>query len=327
MNRKRVIEILSLLGRKSKTISKINKTLSLIEMKHMSRYDDVTYAKKYYKKYTGKRLDLDNPKSFNEKIWWLKLYNRDPLLTVCSDKYAVRDYVKECGLRRILTNIYGVYKNANDINFDQFEDEVFLKCTHGSGVNIIYDPNKPFDRSDFINTFNSHLKHNAYLNSREWGYKNIKPQIICEEVIRDKSGQLPEDYKFLCFDGEPKLLIRSVGVCGVDGRHSVTGERISNVYDMDYKYIPIITSFPTREGALSKRPENFEDMILIARILSKPFPHCRVDLYNINGKIYFGEITFYHSGGCGNIEPEEWALKMGEWINLDSPKIKRSETK
>lgn len=323
MNRHTLIEVLSKAGRKNSFMKFVNVMMAKIERKHMSKYNDKEYAIRFYKKYRGEYLDIDNPKLFNEKIWWLKFNNRDPLITQCSDKYLVRDYVKECGLEDILTQLYGVYHTAEDVKFQEFEKEIFLKCNHGSGVNIIFDPHKKFDKKAFIKNFNRQLKHNSYYNSREWGYKDINPVIIAEEVIRDSKGNLPEDFKFLCFDGEPKLLIRSMGVCDIEGKHSLTGKRISNVYDMDYNYVPITTSFPTKEDEMTDKPINFEQMKDVARKLSEPFPHCRVDLYNVEGVIYFGEITFYHSGGCGNIEPQQWALKMGSWINLESDKVKK----
>ena len=124
----------------------------------------------------------------------------------------------------------------------------------------------------------------------------------------------------MCFGGEPKLLFYSDGVCDEKGMHSVEGQRFTNVYDMDFQYVPIIASYPTRPDIVVRKPETFEKMKEYARVLSKPFPHCRVDFYTYEGKVYFGEITFYHSGGCGNITPIDWALKMGQWIDLDSIK-------
>ena len=292
-----------------------------VKVSLLSRLSDETFAKIKYKENTGKTLDLKNPTTFNEKLWWLKLNNRDPLLTICSDKYKVREYVKQCGLEHILTKLYGVYDNANDIDFDKLPDRAFIKTNHGSGTNIIWDRNKPFNIQKFRRKFNNALKRNYFWQSREWNYKNIEPKIIVEEVLEDKDGNLPIDYKFLCFDGDPRLLLVSENVCTKTGEHNNSDDRYTNVYDMNYKLLPITIKFRNDKKTKVKKPNNFKKMIDCAKILSSPFPHCRIDLYNIDGKIYFGEITFYHGGACHNIEPLTWDKKMGDWIDLNSDKI------
>ena len=275
---------------------------------------DVNFAKSKYKKSTGKELNITNPKTFDEKLWYLKLHNRDPLLTKCSDKFEVRKYVEDCGYADILNDLYGVYDNAKDIDFENIKEPIFFKCNHCSGANIIYYPNQPFDKVDFIKKFNFVLKQNYYWKSREWNYKNIKTKIVAEKVLRDKNGNLPKDYKFLCFSGEPKVLFLDMDVCNEDGHHSCINYR--NVYDMDFKPIDMIETREHKDIDIIEKPRNFEKMVEIARKLSTPFRHCRVDLYNIEGEIYFGEITFYHGGGCNSIEPEEWDYQLGEWIDI-----------
>lgn len=277
---------------------------------------DEVFARKMYKRYTGNILNLNNPQTFNEKLWWMKLYYHDPLQTRCTDKILVRDYVKECGYKDILTNLYGVYKTAGEVNFDSFTEETFLKCNHSSGTNIIYIPSKGINRKKFISDFKFDLRQNHYYQSREWNYKNIEPCIIAEQVLRDKEGNLPVDYKFMCFAGIPKLLFIEGNVCDENGKRNTTGSRFVNVYDMDFRLTPITSGTKQDKEVLLSKPKNFELMKKIASRLSEPFPHCRIDLFNIDGNIYFGEITFYHGGGCINIQPEEWALKMGEWIVL-----------
>lgn len=277
---------------------------------------DIAYAKKTYRKRCGKTLNLQNPQTFDEKLWYLKLHNRDPLLTICSDKYRVREYVEHCGLGFLLNELYGVYDNARDIEFSKFHEPVFLKCNHTSGDNVIYDPHKPFDQEDFVKRFNFVLKQNSYVKSREWNYKNIKPKIIAEKVLRDKNGKLPLDYKFLCFDGEPKLLFLDIDVCTEDGKHNAINYR--NVYDMNFRLLDMTETRDHKDLDTIKKPENFEKMAEYAAILSKPFAQCRIDFYNIDGKIYFGEITFYHGGGCNNIQPREWDLKIGSWIDINN---------
>lgn len=283
---------------------------------------DDKYAQWFHKLYTGKPLDLENPKSFDDKVWWLKLNNRDPLLTICSDKNAVREYVKECGYKDILIEQVGVYNSANEIDFNDFKEynEVIFKCTHGSGENFILSDKNRNDIKIFRKRFNYALKQNAYWFSREWNYKNVKRKIVAEKIIRDKNGNLPLDYKFMCFDGEPKLLFLDIGLYDDNLIYNENYPR--NVYDMDFNLLPVWETRKHSKNPIEK-PENFDYMIEIARKLSGPFPHCRVDLYNVDGKVCFGEITFYHGGGCNDIRPEEWDYKIASWIDINSPKIKR----
>lgn len=307
---------------KNKFIKEIYLLANRIKIKLLAKLSDETFAKIVYKENTGRKLDLKNPTTFNEKLWWLKLNNRDPLLTICSDKYKVREYVKSCGLEHILTKLYGVYDNAEDINFDELPPKAFIKTNHGSGMNIIWDKNKPFNISKFRKKFNKALKQNYYWQSREWNYKNIEPKIIVEEFLEDSPFV---DYKFMCFDGKVKLVFAEIGICDADGTHNPFSKR--NVYDRNFNYLNIKVGREQFDKSLISKPKNFDKMIEYAEILSKPFPHCRVDLYNINGKIYFGEITFYHGGGYQKITPVEWDKRMGDWINLNSDKIKLKNNK
>ena len=281
---------------------------------------DEKYAQWFHKLYTGKGLDLKNPKYFDEKIWWLKINNRDPLLTKCSDKHAVREYVKEKGLEHILIPQLGLYKNAKDIPFSEYNEEVIIKCTSGSGENYFFAPQKNNDIKMIVKRMNYTLKQNPYWYSREWNYKNIDRKITVEKIIRDKSGKLPTDYKFMCFNGEPKLLFLDIGL--IDENNVYNHNYPRNIYDMDFNLMPFIETRENYKGVIEK-PENWEQMVEIAKTLSEPFPFCRVDLYNVDGKVYFGEITFYHGGGCNDIQPEEWDLKVGSWIDINNPKIKK----
>lgn len=274
------------------------------------------YAKWFYHLYTGRQLNLENPQRFDEKIWWLKLNNRDPMLTRCSDKLAVRSYVSECGLGDILIPQYEVLDSADCLDFSKYHEEVIAKCTHNSGGHIFFspqDPPSPKDLNAAKRRMKYILKQDASVLSREWNYKNVPHRIVVEKVIRDRSGRLPSDYKFMCFDGEPKLLFLDLGLICDD--HSYNHNYPRNIYDMEFNLLPVHETRPNADYPVEK-PKNFEKMVEIARILSKPFPFCRVDLYNVDGAVYFGEITFYHGGGCNKIEPEEWDYRMGSWIHL-----------
>lgn len=301
-------------------IKRIYLMANSIKVTLFSCLSDELFAKIKYIENTGEKLNLDNPVTFNEKLWWLKLNNRDPLLTICSDKYKVRDYVKEKGLEHILVKLYGVYDNADNIDFDKLPDRVFIKTNHRSGTNIIWDRNNPFDQNKFRKRFNKALKRNYYWQSREWNYKNIEPKIIVEEVLEDKENKSLIDYKFLCFDGEVKLILVLLEVSHPDGAHNPFHK--INAYDRDFNYLDIRVGRAEHfDCSLVPKPKNFDKMIEYAEILSSPFPHCRVDLYNISGKIYFGELTFYHYGATQRLEPREWEKRLGDWINLNSDKI------
>lgn len=276
--------------------------------------DDVTFAHRRYRQRTGQELNLEDPQTFDDKVWYLKLHNRNPLLTICSDKYKVREYVEQCGLGHILNELYGVYDDAREIDFDTLHSPCFLKCNHVSGCNLIFDRDKPFDRRDFIRTFNFMLKQNYYYASREWNYKNIPPKIIAEKVLRDKEGNLPLDYKFMCFHGVPKIMYLSKDTCTEKGTHSP--EQRLNYYDMDFQLLNISGAGMQNIEEEIPRPATFETMKEYAAILSKPFPFCRVDFYSVDDRIYIGEITFYPTGGCQNLQPREWSLRLGSWIDL-----------
>jgi len=250
------------------------------------------------------------------------LHNRDPLLPICSDKYRVREYVELCGLGKILNELYGVYDSAKEINFSTLQSPCFLKCNHTSGDNIIFDRKKPFDKKRFIRHFDFMLNQNYFWGGREWCYKNIQPKIIAEKVLRDKEGNLPLDYKFMCFHGEPKIMYLSADTCSEKGTHSEK-QRL-NYYDMDFNMLPITGAGMQNIKGEVKKPDTFEKMKEYAAILSKPFPFCRVDFYSVDNQIYFGEITFYPTGGCQNLQPHEWSLRLGSWIDLGKIKHKRN---
>ena len=195
-----------------------------------------------------------------------------------------------------------------------------LKCNKDSGGHVLYDPDSrgSFDEKAARTKLKKALAEKYYLISREWNYKNISPRIVVEKVIKDKEGNLPGDYRFFCFDGIPRLLMMDFGVLTDQGRHKFAYPR--NIYDMNFNLLPVRIGRDNYRGKVEK-PENLDRMIQIAARLSQPFPVVRVDLYNVDGVIYFGEMTFYHGGCCQEITPEEWDLKLGSWIDLKSKKI------
>ncbi|RXT03671.1 ATP-grasp fold amidoligase family protein [Ammoniphilus sp. CFH 90114] len=275
---------------------------------------DEEMNKRLYKKKKQKNLNLASPKTFSEKVIFLKLYYRNPLVTLCSDKYYVNEYIKACGFEHIIKKTYGVYRNANEIDFSALPDKFFLKCNHIQGSNKLINRNEVVDYDYLKKYYNVLLKRNHYYTMREWGYKNIKPLILCEECLEDKNGNLPTDYKFYCFSGEPKYFMVSYG----EFEHNVRNHK----FDMQMNSID---SYFKEDVAIApesiKIPDNFEEMVEIVRELCKPFPHVRVDLYNVDGKIFFGELTFYSAGGFINVHSQEMDLLIGSWINLDNYQI------
>ena len=265
----------------------------------------------------GKRLDLKNPTSYNEKLQWLKLYDRNPLYTKLVDKVAVKDYVASIIGNEYIIPTLKVYKSPEEVRIEDLPERFVLKTNHDGdslGVFVCKDK-KNFDFNKAISILSKNLQHNYYYTGREWPYKNVNPVIFAEEYKEDEFGEL-RDYKFFCFNGVVKALFvatdRSVGHVKFD------------YFDRDFNHLDFTQSHPMSNVTL-KKPDNFEKMIELAERLSKGLPHVRIDLYNCNGKIYFGEMTFYHYGGMIKFHPEEWDYKFGSWLQL--PKYKRTDEK
>lgn len=269
---------------------------------------DKLYLKLKYRAMMGKKLDLKNPKTFNEKLQWLKLYDRKPEYTVMVDKYTVKKYVADKIGEKYIIPTLGVWDKFEDINFEQLPDQFVLKCTHDSGGLVICKDKLKLDIAGAREKMTKSLKRDFYLMGREWPYKNVPRKIIAEKFMVDESGVELKDYKFFCFDGKPKFF-------KIDfGRFQ---EHRANYYDMDGNLLPFaeVECMPNPERRF-KLPSNFQDMINIVSTLSTNISFVRIDLYNINGQIYFGEITFYPASGFGIIEPFEWDKKIGSWIKI-----------
>ncbi|MFP4564023.1 MAG: ATP-grasp fold amidoligase family protein [Spirochaetia bacterium] len=312
--------------RKRKDLATYLKTGLLNVLLNLTSFiPDDSYGRFIYKLYTGRSLNLDNPETFDEKLWWLKLNDHNPLLSICSDKVAVREYVEKCGLSHILTQIYGVYEDAEDIDFTEFTDEVIIKCNHSSGMNMIYSPDN-FNGSISLSVklLNLQLSCKYYLLLRERNY-NIKPKLICEKVLRNSDGTLPSDYRFFCFDGKAKFFLYDTDLCTEDGRHSKDGRR--NVYDMDFNLLNVRLTRKNFDPASAKKPEAFDEMRRYAEILAQPFPFCRVDFFNVEGRVYLGEMGFYQNGACNKITPREWDLELGAEIDLSHPGVELNSTR
>jgi hypothetical protein len=254
---------------------------------------------------TGSWLNLSNPSRFTEKLQWFKLYYRNNLLTVCADKYLVREYVSSKNLDDILVPIYGAYDNANEIDFKNLPESFVLKTNNGSHTNILCQDKKVLNIGDTKIKLNKWLTQWAGKVGREWAYYNIKPKIICEQFLDIGSSNDLDDYKFFCFNGEPYCLYV------VTDRTANDGIKLG-IYDLDFNKLEYRRSDISPIIEEIEKPKNYEKMIEIVKKLSKDFPHVRVDLYNINGDIYFGELTFYDGSGYKGYILDEFDYILGE---------------
>lgn len=271
-------------------------------------FSDKLANKIMYRIHTGKKLDLENPKLFNEKLMKLKIddYNNNELVSKCADKYKVQEYVKDCGLEQILNPIYKVYSNANDINFDELPEKFVLKCNHGCGYNIVCTDKTTLDIAKTRKVLNKWLKIKFGKGSRELHYLKIKPLIICEKYIETKAGKLPNDYKIYCFNGEPKLLLTCT-----EREESLK----LNFYDFDWNEL-MLGHDKNRANQAVEKPKCLPEMVEYAKILSKPFKFVRVDFYDLDNKPIFGELTFTPARCSAAYYNDEGSKILGEMLKL-----------
>ena len=276
---------------------------------------DKAYVKLMYKTNFGKKLNLEDPKTYNEKLQWLKLYNRDPKYSRLVDKYEVKDYVAKVIGEEYIISTLGVWEKFDDIDFNSLPNQFVIKCTHDSGGLVICKDKSKFNLDKAKAKIEKSLKTNYYKLGREWPYKNVKPRIIAEEYMEDKETEELRDYKFFAFDGEAKAVFIATD------RQIENEETKFDFFDMEYNHLPFTNGHPNAK-VIPKKPANFDKMKELAGKLSKGIPQARVDFYEVNGKVYFGEITFFHWGGLKPFNPEEWDYTFGSWIKLPERKMK-----
>jgi hypothetical protein len=269
---------------------------------------DKTFLKLQYKLIIGKKLNLKNPKTFNEKLQWLKLYDRNPAYVSLVDKYAVRKYIENTIGSEYLIPLLGVWESFDDIDFKKLPNQFVLKCTHDSGSFYICKDKNNIDKNMLKQKYDNHMKRNMFWHAREWSYKIVKPRIICEKYMVDDSGIELKDYKFTCFNGEVKCSF----VCL--NRNSRNGLNV-DFYDMDWKPMPFERHYHN-SGTIIPKPKNYNKMVEFAEKLSKDIPFVRVDFYETNGQLYFGELTFYPGAGFEEFTPESYDALLGSWIKL-----------
>lgn len=276
-------------------------------------FSDKLYLRLLFHCKMGYKLNLKSPKTFSEKLQWLKLYDRNPLYTTLVDKYAVKKWVADkIGAEHIIPTL-GVWNQFDEIDFCKLPKQFVLKCTHDSGGLVLCKNKGTLDAESSKRKINKSLKTNYYGLYREWPYKNVRPKIIAEAYMEDKCGEL-KDYKFFCFNGVVKALFIA------SDRQNENEETKFDFFDRNFKHLPFTNGHPNSEY-LPPKPTKFEDMVVIAEILSKGMPHVRIDLYEIDGKIYFGEMTFFHWSGLTPFNPKSWDYKFGDWLQLPSEKV------
>ena len=271
-----------------------------------NKWSDERFLKKIYKIRMGESLNLECPVTFNEKLQWLKLHDRNPLYTKMVDKYEFKNYIKERLGEGYTIPTLGVWDSFDDIDFSSLPDKFVLKCTHDSGGLVICKDKENFDVDKAREKINNALKSDYYLTSREWPYKNVKPRIIIEEYLSDlKEGSLL-DYKIFMFNEKLAYFL-------------ICSDRNTNLkftfFDKNGKFINMTQDGEPNDKKLSL-PDNYKEMVAMAKRISKGTIESRIDFYDINGKIYFGEITFFDSAGFGKFEPNEWDKKIGDMLKL-----------
>ena len=273
---------------------------------------DKLFLKIAYRGHTGRWLNLKKPQRFTEKLQWLKLYERNPLHTQLVDKYEVRNFLEDKIDDKHLVKLYGVYDSFDEISWCELPDSFIMKCTHGCGCNHIVKNKTDVDKQALRKQFNKWMKKNPYPGTREWPYKNVKPRIICEELLVDESGYELKDYKFYCFNGTPKI------VQFMSNRNS--GKVNLNHFDLEWNEFGSGRKDHDRNINNVNSPKHLSDMIELSKILCKDFKFVRVDLYDTPDSVYFGELTFFPGSGFFEFIDDKENFLLGSWLDLSEVK-------
>lgn len=275
---------------------------------------DSLYLRMLFRLRTGKRLNLKDPRTFNEKLQWLKLHDRCPEYTDMVDKIEAKHVAAARIGKEYIIPTLGVWDSFDEIDFENLPDRFMLKTNHGgAGTGVLFCMDKKtFDKAKAKEILEKSLRSDIYRNLREWPYKNVKKRILAETMLEPDEGEEIQDFKFFCFNGEPKVMLVS------HGRFTEEGVCF-DYYDMNFNKLPFEQGGPNSNITMEK-PKGFEKMKELAAKLSAGIPHARIDLYNLNGKIYFGEFTFFDSSGMAQFKPEEWDRIFGDWIELPQAK-------
>lgn len=292
-----------------------NPKFILLKMDQMNiiTLSDKKYIELNYEYTFGRKINLEHPKEYNEKLNWLKLYDRQEKYTNMVDKYAVKNIVGEkIGNEYIIPTI-GVWDRFEDIDFTVLPNSFVIKTTHDSGGVVIVKDKEKIDLNEVKKKINKSLKRDYYRLWREWPYKNVKRRIIVEEYLEDNNDKELRDYKFFCFDGKPFIMF----IAG--NRQKNDEDTYFDFYDMNGTHLNIKNGHPNSR-VQPHLPKNFKKMKELATIISKGIPQVRIDFYEVNGKVYFGEITLFHFAGFVDFEPQKWNNILGNKINLEDIK-------
>lgn len=301
------------LSRKSKRFSAIYRKASSVKTAHLQDMSDEEYLRREFKESTGQELDLNNPQTFNMKLQWLKLHDRNPLYTTLVDKYVAKAYVTErIGVEHVVPVVGGPWTSADDIDFDTLPEQFVLKCNHDCGSVIICDDKSKLDHDYARHQLNRALGNNYFFVGREWPYKNVKPLVFAEEYMVDDEHDFIIDYKFYCFGGTPKFLY----VANANFNNGVKNDQLTFL-SLDWTPVPFYRMDHEPFPVDMEKPSELSEMIRIASCLSKDIPFVRIDLFDIKGTVYFSEFTFSPGGGCGVFHPDAWEQTIGSWIDLD----------
>ena len=271
------------------------------------------YLKLVFPLRVGYKLNLKSPKTYNEKLQWLKLYDQNPRYTNMVDKVEAKKYVASIIGDSYIIKTLGVWNSFDEIDFTKLPDQFVLKTSHDSGGVVIVKDKSTMDVEAARKKLTASLNNDYYKSHKEWPYKNVKHRILAEEYMEDESGEL-RDYKLFCFNGKMRALFIATD-------RFVQGEETKfDFFDENFNHLPFTNGHPNAAREITK-PESFDEMKSLAEKLSKGIPHLRVDFYNIRGKIYFGELTFFHWSGMVPFEPIEWDRKFGDMIYI--PQLNR----
>lgn len=285
--------------------------LPLFESGFLNWMDDKTYLKIQYWAYTGKKLNLKNPGTFNEKISWLKLYDRRKIYRLLADKYFARRFVEKVLGSSWLVPVYGVWKSVKDIDFENLPNQFVLKCSHGYGGTVICKDKEKLDIKNAKKILTKTIRTDFYGRSREWTYYHPHPRILAEKLVDDKGGERPADYKFMCFNGEVRYVCISRSLRDFD-------KGCLSFYQADGKKAPFKRVDYLECPSGQKLPQCFDEMKRAAERLAKKInlPFVRTDFYEEEGKVYFSEFTFYPCGGTMVLNHEKYDRMLGDMINL-----------
>ena len=284
-----------------------SKNLRLQILKFLRFVPDKTMLRVEFLIKLRKWLNLKNPKTFNEKLQWLKLYNRKDIHTAMVDKIAAKDFVNDVIGEKYVVKTLGVWSCFDDIDFDALPDRFVLKCNHDSGSVLLCRDKATFDKDRARDVLTRALQHNAYYFGREWPYKNVKPQIFAEEFLQDHEFDFLPVYKILCFNGEPKI----IQTIQNDKQPNETVDYV----DTEWNRLNIRQDYPNSDNVIAK-PDQLDEMLQLAKKLSAKESFLRVDFYVVNEKVYFSEFTFFSDSGFGEFYPESWDTVLGDWITL-----------